>query len=89
MIDRGKALGRTTWVEKNQANLIRLESITFTLVAILSGVSKSYLYTCTEVRERIESLREQQTGQMIAQRATQVRTAAGRDNLLVAKDRRI
>lgn len=28
MIDRGKALGRTTWVEKNQANLIHLESIT-------------------------------------------------------------
>jgi hypothetical protein len=28
IIDRGKALGRTIWVEKNRATLIRLESIT-------------------------------------------------------------
>lgn len=28
IIERGKALGRTTWVEKNQTTLIRLETIT-------------------------------------------------------------
>jgi translation elongation factor EF-Ts len=65
------------------------ENITFNRVAILSGVSKSYLYTCAEVRERIESLREQQTGQTTAQRVMQLRTATGRDVLLVAKDRPI
>jgi integrase len=31
MIDRGQALGRTVWVEKNQSTFIRLESITCVL----------------------------------------------------------
>jgi hypothetical protein len=65
------------------------EHITFNRVAALSGVSKSYLYTRTEVRERIESLRQQQIRRISAQRVTLTRSQASRDVLLVAKDRRI
>jgi hypothetical protein len=65
------------------------EQFTFGRIATLSGVSRSYLYTHTEVRERIETLRQQQAGRIIAQRTSQPRTAAGRDILLIAKDRRI
>lgn len=65
------------------------EQITFGRIATLSGVSRSYLYTHTEVRERVEALRQQQAGRIIAQRASQTRTAASRDVLLIAKDRRI
>ncbi|WML24424.1 DUF6262 family protein [Neobacillus sp. OS1-33] len=48
-------------VEQTIKQLIQQnEKINFNTVTIAAGVSKSYLYNQTELRERIETLRQQQ-----------------------------
>lgn len=75
--------------EAIQQLLRKQEPITFHRVATISGVAKSYLYTHPEVRDRIEVLRQQQAKADAGQRGNQGRSAASRDVLLAAKDRRI
>jgi len=75
--------------EAIQQLLRKQEPITFHGVATVSGVAKSYLYTNPEVRERIEVLRQAQSKADSGQRVNQGRSAASRDVLLAAKDRRI
>lgn len=75
--------------EAIQQLLRNKEPITFHRVATLSGVAKSYLYTNSEVRDRIEVLRQAQSKADSGQRENQGRSAASRDVLLAAKDRRI
>lgn len=75
--------------EAIQQLLRNKESVTFHRVATMSGVAKSYLYTNPEVRDRIEVLRQQQSKADSVQRDNKGRSAASRDVLLAAKDRRI
>jgi hypothetical protein len=60
-------------------------------VAKAAGVSKAYLYSQQDIRERIEALRQQSMEQMVRERATRSpgKTDASRDLVILAKDRRI
>jgi len=66
--------------------------INFNTVAKRAGVTKSYLYAHTPLRQRIEALRQQQNGVTLPQRRTEAaakRTDATKDILLAAKEHRI
>lgn len=65
--------------------------INFNTVAKAATVSKAYLYSQLDLRERIEALRRQTVGQTIRERATRSpgKTDASRDLVILAKDRRI
>jgi hypothetical protein len=65
--------------------------INFNTVAKATYVSKAYLYSQPDLRERIEALRQQGVGQMVRERATRSpgKTDASRDLVILAKDRRI
>jgi len=65
--------------------------INFNTVARAAGVSKAYLYSQQDIRERIEALRQQSMEQMVRERATRSpgKTDASRDLVILAKDRRI
>ncbi len=80
-------------VEEIIAQLLRQQQmINFNSVAQAAGVSKAYLYSQTEVRERIEALREQAMEQAVRERAarpTPGKTDASKDLVILAKDRRI
>lgn len=69
------------------------EPVSFHRVAVAAHVSKSYLYTRREVRERIEALRQQDRGHPHADARRSVVDASvtenGKSVLLVAKQRRI
>jgi hypothetical protein len=66
-------------------------SINFNTVAKQASVSKAYLYSQQDLRERIEALRQQGVEQMVRERATHPtgKTNASRDLVILAKDRRI
>ena len=77
-------------VDKAIRNLsLRDEKINFNRVKEESGVSKSFLYTNDEVRERIEKLREKQIGQEMKQVAKNTKTKKSRDTVIEAKDKKI
>jgi hypothetical protein len=65
--------------------------INFNTVAKAARVSKAYLYSQTDLRERIEVLRQQSVEQTIRERApgSPGKTDASRDLVILAKDRRI
>jgi hypothetical protein len=65
--------------------------VNFNTVAKEAHVSKAYLYSKLDLRERIEALRQQGMEQMIRERTTRlpVKTDASRDLVILAKDRRI
>lgn len=66
--------------------------INFNTIAKQAGVTKSYLYAHRDIRERIEALRQQQTGVLEQKRRREAdvgRTEKTKDILLAAKDRRI
>src|SRR5712692_9037090 len=65
--------------------------INFNTVAKAAAVSKAYLYSQLDLRERIESLRQQEVEQMLRERAARSpgKTDASRDLVILAKDRRI
>jgi hypothetical protein len=79
-------------VEETIAALIREQKpINFHTVAKVAMVSKAYLYSQPDLRERIEALRQQSVEQMVRERATHSpgKTDASRDLVILAKDRRI
>jgi hypothetical protein len=65
--------------------------VNFHTVAKTAQVSKAYLYSQQDLRERIEALRHQTMEQMLRERATRLpgKTDASRDLVILAKDRRI
>lgn len=79
-------------VEDAITTLLREQKlINFNTVAKAAGVSKAYLYSQPDLRERIEALREQTMERMVRERATRStgKTDASRDLVILAKDRRI
>ena len=68
------------------------QMINFNSVAVAAGVSKAYLYDQSNLRERIEALRQQAMEQAVRERAALPapgKTDASKDLLILAKDRRI
>jgi hypothetical protein len=67
------------------------QPVNFNTVARAAVVSKAYLYSQPDLRERIEALRQQAAEQMVRERATRSpgKTDASRDLVILAKDRRI
>jgi hypothetical protein len=65
--------------------------VNFHTVAKAAMVSKAYLYSQQDLRERIEALRQKSVEQMVRERATHSpgKTDASRDLVILAKDRRI
>jgi hypothetical protein len=79
-------------VEEAITGLLRdHQAINFNSVAKVAGVSKTYLYTQTLFRDRIEALRQQEREQMVHQRVTHPtgKTGAAKDLVILAKERRI
>lgn len=79
-------------VEDAIATLLREQMpINFHIVAKSACVSKAYLYSQPDLRERIEALRQQGVEQMVRERETRStgKTDASRDLVILAKDRRI
>ena len=79
-------------VEEAITVLIREQKpVNFHTVAKAGTVSKAYLYSQPDLRERIEALRQQTMEQMVRERATRSpgKTDASRDLVIFAKDRRI
>jgi hypothetical protein len=68
------------------------QTINFNAVAIAAGVSKAYLYSHPDLRQRIEALRQQEMEQAIRGRVDRLatgKTDASKDLVILAKDRRI
>lgn len=63
--------------------------INFNQVAMVSGVSKAFLYNNQEIRNRIEGLRKQQEGLNSPQTIKRNMTDASKDSLIAAKNNRI
>ncbi len=79
-------------VEETITTLLREQKpVNFNTVAKAAAVSKAYLYSQPDLRDRIEALRQQSVEQMIRERAASPRgkTNASRDLVILAKDRRI
>ncbi len=81
-------------VENTLTALLREQKlINFNTVAKAAAVSKAYLYSQADLRERIEALRQQSLEQMVRERAAsplaREKTDASRDLVILAKDRRI
>ena len=79
-------------VEDAITSLLREQKlINFNSVAKAACVSKAYLYSQPDLRERIEALRQQTMEQMVRERASRSpgKTDASRDLVILAKDRRI
>jgi len=79
-------------VEDAITTLLREQKpINFNTVAKAAMVSKAYLYSQSDLRERIEALRQQGVEQMVRERVTRSpgKTDASRDLVILAKDRRI
>lgn len=79
-------------VEEAIAVLLREQKpVNFNTVAKAATVSKAYLYSQPDLRERIEALRQQGVEQSVRERAPRSpgKTDAGRDLVILAKDRRI
>jgi hypothetical protein len=66
-------------------------SINFNSVAKAAVVSKAYLYSQPDLRERIEALRQQEMEQAMRERIVHPtgKTDGSRDLVILAKDRRI
>jgi hypothetical protein len=79
-------------VEDAIASLLREEKpINFNTVAKAASVSKAYLYSQPDFRDRIEALRQRSLDQVVSERVTRStgKTDASRDLVILAKDRRI
>ncbi len=81
-------------VENALTALLREQKlINFNTVAKAAAVSKAYLYSQADLRERIEALRQQSLEQVVRERAAsplpREKTDASRDLVILAKDRRI
>lgn len=79
-------------VESTIATLLREQMpVNFNTVAKAASVSKAYLYSQLDLKERIEALRQQGVEQMLRERTTRPtgKTDPSRDLVILAKDRRI
>jgi len=79
-------------VEEAITTLLREQKpVNFNTVARAATVSKAYLYSQPDLRERIAALREQAVEHMVRERATRSsgKTDASHDLVILAKDRRI
>jgi Family of unknown function (DUF6262) len=79
-------------VEQAISALLREQRpINFNTVARAAAVSKAYLYSQPELRERIDALREQELRERLRQPVPPPsgKTDAGKDLVILAKDRRI
>jgi len=67
------------------------KAINFNAVATAAGVSKAYLYSQPQLRERIEALRQQELEHLVRERTVgpKGKTDASKDLVILAKDRRI
>jgi len=68
---------------------IQGKEVNFNSVAKESGISKSYLYKETRVREVIEQMRKTDVSNKINQRARYDKTSRSKDVIIDAKDKRI
>jgi Family of unknown function (DUF6262) len=84
---------KRTRVDEVVARLLReRQAINFNTVARAAGVSKAYLYSQPDLRERIEALRHQGLEEALRERVahpTPGKTDASKDLVILAKDRRI
>ncbi len=79
-------------VEDAITTLLREQKpINFNTVAKVAAVSKAYLYSQPDLRERIEARRHQGVEQMLRERVTRStgKTDASRELVILAKDRRM
>jgi polysaccharide deacetylase 2 family uncharacterized protein YibQ len=79
-------------VEQVINRLVREQkAVNFTAVAKEAGVTKAYLYSQPDLRERIEALRQQQQEYVIRERVAHPtgKTDASKDLVILAKERRI
>ena len=80
-------------VEEATAALLREHrAVNFNSVARAAGVTKAYLYSQSDLRERIEALRQQGVERAVRERVdrpAQGKTDASKDLVILAKDRRI
>lgn len=65
------------------------EKINFNSVSNLSGVSKTFLYNNSEIKRRIEELRDKQTDQMMKNKIKYNKTDKSKDVIIMAKDKKI
>ena len=65
------------------------EKINFNSVSLKAGVTKAYLYKHLEFRERIEALREEQSGLTSPMQLKREMTNTSKDILIAAKNKRI
>ena len=67
------------------------KAINFNSVAKAANVSKAYLYSQPQLRDRIETLRQQELEQTMRKRVAHPtgKTDTGKDLVILAKDRRI
>jgi hypothetical protein len=65
------------------------EKVNFNSVSEESGVSKAYLYTHPDIRDRIDALRKQQEGLPSPKQIKREMTDASKDIVIAAKNKRI
>ena len=65
------------------------QKINFNSVSNLSGVSKTFLYNNSEIKKRIEELRDKQIEKVINQRLKYDKTDKTKDIIIMAKDKKI
>jgi len=65
------------------------QKINFNSVCNLSGVSKTFMYNNSEIKKRIEELRDKQTEKVIKQRLKYDKTDKSKDIIIMAKDKKI
>jgi len=67
------------------------QTVNFNTVAKAAGVSKTYLYSQPQLRDRIEALRQQEREQTVRERVARPlgKTEAAKDLVILAKERRI
>ena len=63
--------------------------INFNSVSKTSGISKSFLYDDSTIRERIEQIRLEDVGKEMSKKARYEKTSKSKDVIIMAKDRRI
>jgi Family of unknown function (DUF6262) len=79
-------------VDETITHLLREQmAINFNTVAKVAGVSKAYLYSQPQLRDRIEALRQQELEQAVRERVARPtgKTDASKDVVILAKERRI
>ena len=79
-------------VEQAITALLREQKpVNFNMVAKAAAVSKAYLYSQPDLRDRIEALRQQEVERTVRERVTSSlqKTDVSRDLIIPAKDRRI